>query len=177
MKKIYQVMFLSSVAASMSIYSASAGDEKAVQGADTNGDGVLTNAEVMTVATAKFDALDKNGDGTLTLSELPKQMPMGEMRAKRIAKMKEHRANNPEKAAEFKARREESRMRRQSRMAFIARIDANGDEQVSREEFMAPVERRFAHADADGDGEVTAEERKKAHKKMRKHRKKRHQKS
>ena len=45
-------------------------------------------------------------------------------------------------------------------MKMLAMADSNGDKAVSAAEFRAAAEARFAKADANSDGTVTAEERK-----------------
>lgn len=54
------------------------------------------------------------------------------------------------------------------------KMDANGDNKVDREEYMANAASRFDKLDADGDGFVTEKEAREQHKAMRKkHREKR----
>ena len=45
-------------------------------------------------------------------------------------------------------------------MKMLAMADTNGDKAISQAEFRASAEARFAKADANSDGTVTAEERK-----------------
>ena len=52
-------------------------------------------------------------------------------------------------------------------MAMLRRADTNGDNAVSKAEFDAAVEARFAKVDTDGSGTITAEEREAAHTAMR----------
>jgi hypothetical protein len=44
-------------------------------------------------------------------------------------------------------------------MRMLRQADSNGDKIVTRAEFDAAVEARFARADTDGSGVITAEER------------------
>ena len=44
-------------------------------------------------------------------------------------------------------------------MQMLRRADANGDKIVTKDEFDAVVEARFARFDTDGSGTITAEER------------------
>ena len=81
-----------------------------------------------------------------------------QMKAKH-ARMKQKMAENTEKSEAYKVRKQERSQRHHSRMSFIGRLDADGDEMVSKDEFMAHVMHKFDRADADGDGQITAEER------------------
>ena len=45
-------------------------------------------------------------------------------------------------------------------MKMLAMADSNGDKAISRAEFRAAAEARFAKADTNGDGKITQEERK-----------------
>lgn len=95
-------------------------------GADTNGDGAISEAEAAAQRAARFDEMDANGDGVLT-------------------------------AEEAQAHREAKRAERAGQM-LQGRFDANGDGQVSRDEFLSPEDPMFARADANGDGLVTKDE-------------------
>ena len=55
-------------------------------------------------------------------------------------------------------------------MKMLQRADTNNDQVVSRAEFDAAVEARFARVDADGSGTITAEERKAAREAMKQRR-------
>ena len=48
-------------------------------------------------------------------------------------------------------------------MQMLRTADANGDKTVTRAEFDAALKAHFAKADADGNGVITAEERKAMH--------------
>jgi Ca2+-binding EF-hand superfamily protein len=50
--------------------------------------------------------------------------------------------------------------------SYMQKLDTNADGNVSREEFLANAEARFAKLDANGDGAIQKEEFKKKHKDM-----------
>ena len=49
--------------------------------------------------------------------------------------------------------------KRGGHMAMLQRADTDGDKSISRAEFQAAVDARFARADTDGNGEISAAER------------------
>jgi len=51
------------------------------------------------------------------------------------------------------------------------RLDTNGDGVVSKAEFLAHAEERFSKIDQDGSGDISKNEGKEAHKKMRERKK------
>ena len=105
---------------------------------DTNSDGVLTRDEALAPAIARFDRVDANSDGRIDAAERTA------MREQRQARRTERRANRTE------------------RRANRPNMDANGDGQISREEFGVRAVERFTSADANNDGTVTREERRAA---------------
>ena len=53
---------------------------------------------------------------------------------------------------------ERFRDRQPTRMKFMARMDRDGNEQLTVEEFAAPLIKRYKRADINGDGTVTQAE-------------------
>lgn len=129
------------------------------QSADTNGDGTVTHQEMMAKVTERFGDFDKNGDGFLELNELPKNMPMPEGLEQRVKKRMEKMAKrNPEMSNEMKELMKERFSHRSRRMNFVAKLDRDGDERVSVDEFASRKIRQFKRADQNGDGNVTMAE-------------------
>lgn len=144
---------------------------------DADGNGVVTKAEAMAAADARFAKMDANADGVLNDAD------KAAMVAKRFAAMDADK-NGALTEAEFVAahqaradKREDRREKRMGRgnaegkmgrhggrhgggMKMIARADTNGDKAVSQAEFRAAAEARFAKADANSDGTISADERK-----------------
>jgi hypothetical protein len=144
--------------------------------ADANGDKAVTKAEALANADARFAKMDANSDGAIN-------------EADRAAKLKDRFAkldadnNGSVSEAEFLAAREarvekredrrEKRMgragaggkmaghhgRRGGGVSMVAMADANGDKSISNAEFRAAAEARFAKADTNNDGTISAEER------------------
>ncbi|GHF29761.1 hypothetical protein GCM10017044_26290 [Kordiimonas sediminis] len=152
---------------------------------DADSDGRITHDEFLSGSRDRFTAFDANEDGYLVLEELPEQMPVSEERkarrmehkaerkAKILKKLEENGVENPEEHFE-KMRKERKGGRegahpeqRRSRMSFIGKMDKDGDERVSLEEFSSRHERMFSRMDADQDGAVTVEEARSAHATMR----------
>ena len=98
---------------------------------DTNGDGVLTSADLAAAAEERFAGLDADGDGQITQSEL---------------------------AAAADQREQDRRERRLS--AMLERFDADSNGTLSLEELSAGdrAGRMLERADADGDGQITQAE-------------------
>jgi hypothetical protein len=117
---------------------------------DTNGGGVLTRDEAMAQADARFDRMDANKDGKLTPDEMPPRRPMGDASA-----------TPPPPPADGAAPPPPGAGARGERM--FARLDANGDGAIDREEFRAQAARRFDRMDANKDGKIDAAERQAAH--------------
>jgi Ca2+-binding EF-hand superfamily protein len=132
---------------------------------DKNSNGIVSHAEMMAQVQARFAKLDKDGDGYLTLAELPKEMPVPEhvkeRMEKRADRMQEKMKERAERAGrEFDEEAFEDRFenRKPTRLRFVARLDRDGDERVSLEEFSTKAVRLFKHADQDGNGELTKAE-------------------
>ena len=144
--------------------------------ADANGDNIVTKAEAVAAADARFAKMDVNSDGVLN-------------QADKAAKVKSHFANMDadkngsiseaefvaahEARAEKREDRREKRMGRggpdgamghrggrHGRMKMLGMADTNGDKAVSQSEFRAIAEARFAKVDANNDGTISAQERK-----------------
>lgn len=146
---------------------------------DTNGDGILTTAEVEAAARTSFTAIDANGDGFVTPDELKAHHEA--MRAEAKAKWDETKATredgpakaeaDPARAQAWKAKRAERAQTREAKKAeMFASADTDGDGRWSVAEFTAPHVARFARLDTDGDGRVTADERAAARAKMKEQR-------
>ncbi len=152
--------------------------------ADADGNGVITKQEAMQAAEARFAKMDANADGLLNKDDR-------EARSKqRFAKMdangdgsvteeefmaarEARQAKRAERRAKGEGKRRGGKMGKRGRkMAMLLKkADSNQDGALSKSEFLAHAEARFARADADNNGEVTKEERRAARKKMREERK------
>ena len=101
--------------------------------ADYNGDNTVTRAEVERLQAEEFAFRDRNGDGFLDIQDAsPTRQRLREMRS------------------------DEERPRRGRRA--MARIDADDDGRISRDEFVGRQGRVFERLDANGDDAVSADE-------------------
>lgn len=147
--------------------------------ADTNGDNAITKTEAMAAADAKFAKMDANGDDTLNEADKAAMVKrhFAEMDADKNGAISEAEfvAGHEARAAKRGDRREmrmgsgghEAKMGRHGGhhgggMRMLEMADTNGDKAVSKAEFRAAAEVRFAKADTNSDGTVTADERKAA---------------
>ena len=148
---------------------------------DANGDRILTRAEATAHAEAMFARMDVNGDGRLSPEDREERRERragetftrmdadnsgtisraewdraGELREARRAQRQERRANasDAEVGRAFRGQR-----RGRMGMAMLAQADRDGDRSVSRAEFLEVAGQRFARMDANGDGNVTQDER------------------
>ena len=112
---------------------AASASNRGVMRFDTNKDGVVDRAEWRTAQEARFKELDANNDGKLNPDELVRR-PAG------AAGVLPTDAQNT----------------RQSR--FFQRLDSDKDGFVSKAEYMAEGDRRFARCDANKDGRINTEE-------------------
>lgn len=130
-------LVLIALTAATTIAVAAPGDRGGMRGGadfselDTNGDGVLTSADLAAAAEERFAGLDADGDGQITQSEL---------------------------AAAADQREQDRRERRLS--AMLERFDADSNGTLSLEELSAGdrAGRMLERADADGDGQITKAE-------------------
>ncbi|HEY0596600.1 hypothetical protein [Sphingopyxis sp.] len=154
---------------------------------DADGNGVLTRTEAQAAATARFAKMDVNKDGKLDAAD--RAARQAEMQAKRFASLDansdgsvskaewdQHGADRAAKRAERKeqraaaggaeGKRDGMRGHRGKRGGhhgmggrMMGKADTNGDKAISEAEFQTAALARFDAADANKDGQVTAEER------------------
>ncbi|MBB6249786.1 EF-hand domain-containing protein [Nitrospirillum iridis] len=101
---------------------------------DQNGDGVVTAQEYQAVRDNQFKALDTNGDGWVSEAEYTAEFE---------ARLAKENVPADRKAQQLK----------QTHIRFVA-IDLDGDQKMSREEFMASGWRMFGYHDKNGDQKV-----------------------
>ena len=89
--------------------------------ADTNGDGKISQAEFLAMSEQRFSRMDKNGDGFITADEI------GDMGGRGPG-------------------------------GGVMAADTDHDGKVSHAEFIALAKARFAKLDANGDGQITPDE-------------------
>lgn len=148
---------------------------------DADGDGNLTRAEAMAAAAARFARMDANSDGRIDAAD--REAGRERRRDSMFARM-DADGNGAISRAEFDAAgdamderreaRQEARAHRGrdhrrgpgqrafragQRMEAARMADTNNDRAIDRAEFMAAAEARFARADADGNGTISADER------------------
>jgi len=126
---------------------------------DANGDGVLDRSDREARAQQKFAKMDSNGDGSISESEfLAAQKARMERREDRLA----NRSERGGKKGKRGGRKGKGKLAR-----LLKNADSNGDNAISKEEFIAATQARFAKMDANADGQITKEERRAARKNMR----------
>jgi len=135
--------------------------------ADADGNGVLTRAEVQTNATAMFAKMDANGDGKVDQAD--RAAKRTEMQAKAFERFDANRAERGEKRAEagepgkrgpgMRGHHGKRGGHHGMRGGMMMKADANGDKAISAAEFQTAALARFDAADANKDGQVTADER------------------
>ena len=140
---------------------------------DANQDGVLNREDRGARQANRFAETDADGNGEVTLSEIDaareaRRAERAEMRTEWFAQADSDGSGGLSQE-EMMAARQALGERRGGRgmrgrrgggaMAMLRRADTNGDQAVSRSEFDAAVEARFARMDKDGSGTISAEER------------------
>ncbi|OUS07113.1 hypothetical protein A9Q96_07335 [Rhodobacterales bacterium 52_120_T64] len=129
---------------------------------DTNSDGIISQAEIDLIHTAKFAESDTNGDGFLDADELKAQM-MDRDEGRRGGD-RGHRQDGAKGSNEEQGNPELMQAQHEERMDLAAkhmleRADADGDGVLSIEEARPPkAAQMFDRVDADGNGEITQEE-------------------
>lgn len=152
---------------------------------DANADGQLTMEDRDAHRAQRFAEADTDGNGELSPAEMTaareaREAERAQRRAERQARMFERAdtdgsggLSEAEMIAAREARGEAREGRRGQRgemrrggrrggdraMRMLRRADTNQDQIVSKAEFDAAVEARFARVDSDGSGTITAEER------------------
>ncbi|WP_435416681.1 hypothetical protein WAB17_07205 [Parerythrobacter aurantius] len=125
---------------------------------DANGDGVLSEADKAARAAEHFARMDTNGDGMLSQAEF-------------LAAREARADKRDERQAAGGDRRGGGRMGmrggRGGPESMLQRADADSNGQVTKAEFQSAALARFDRADANGDGTISAEERKAARQAMR----------
>ena len=128
---------------------------------DTNGDGVITQAEIEASGAAKFAESDTNGDGFLDADELKAKMMErgegrrgGDRRQGQGGKGPKDGQGNPELMQAQQGERMDLAVTH-----MLQRADADGDGKLSMDESRPPqAGQMFERFDADGNGEVTQAE-------------------
>lgn len=115
---------------------------------DANKDGVLTREEALAAADVQFARMDQNKDGKVDATEMRPPHRRGG-------------GNAPTSAdAKAPAGKPAPGMHRRGGMGerMLARVDANKDGTISREEFRTAATTRFERMDANRDGRIDAAE-------------------
>jgi len=117
---------------------------------DADGDGQVTQAEMLAHAQARFGAADADGDGRLSLEEMQAQARAraDEMAARMLERM-DRDGDGALSFDEMPGQRRESGMER-----MFGRADADGDGSLSAEEFQRAGARMGRHHHGDGRGRM-----------------------
>ena len=111
-----------------------------LRAADANGDNSITLEEVQTLQAEMFEWMDRNGDGVLSSAD---RSPMHQ----RLASIHEA-GSDGERRGRRRGRRGQGHEDR----------DANGDGQISRDEFLGGENRIFERLDTNGDSVISPDE-------------------
>lgn len=125
---------------------------------DLNGDEQVTRSEMVDHLRSKFRLLDNNSDGVLVLDELPRVMPLDDQQRARMERRRRAIVMRAEKQGLPLSDDALTRDLAPSRLQFVARHDANGDERVDFDEFSKRAFMHFSLADTNKDDVVTAAE-------------------
>ena len=182
MKKKISVLTLGAALLAVPVLAAPGGAAKG----DTDGNGVLTRAEAQANAAQMFAKMDTNKDGKVDGTDRAAQRAA--MQAKRFASLDADGDGSISKAEwdKHSADRAAKRFERGDKRAgagdagegkrhgmrgghhgkrggihgmMMGKADGNGDKAISQAEFQTAMLARFDAADANKDGQVTAEER------------------
>ena len=152
---------------------------------DADGNNAVTKAEMLAAADARFAKMDANTDGVVNEAD---KAAMVIKRFAAMDADKNGSVSQAEFIASHEARADKRDDRRETRMGrggpdgergskmgrhggrhgggkgggmmMLSMADTNGDKAVSKAEFRAAAEARFAKADANSDGTISADERK-----------------
>lgn len=141
--------------------------------ADTNGDGLLSKAEVTAMANTHFTKMDVNADGQINAAdrEAKQKAKFGEMDTDKNGNISEAEftAAHAARMAE-RGERGEGKMGRHHQgrghhgagkgrhgggMKMLKMADANGDKTITKAEMTAAVDAHFAKADTNKDGQIS----------------------
>ena len=125
-------------------FGALGGERLSFETLDTDGDGLVTQAELDALRDDRFAALDSNGDGSLTQEEFSERATKRAVaRArKRSEKMFQRLDSDGDGLVSLDKLKAGQDSRRDSGKGMIARLDANGDGAVSEAEFDVGRERQ-----------------------------------
>ena len=117
---------------------------------DANGDGRLDQADRQARMAQRFAQMDTDNSGAITLEEM-------------TAAHEQRREARADRRGGDGERMGRHRGKRGGGMKMLANIDTDNDGAITQAEFEAAALARFDRADANGDGTVSAEERRAAH--------------
>ncbi len=151
---------------------AGAGKDDHMKMMDGNGDGKITATEHADGARKMFTKMDSNKDGRVTAAEMDAASPM--MKHQKDAHASgattarnadgHDKENAADKSYDSSAKMGHGKMMSSSEK--IAKIDTNGDGQLTAEEHAAGAKKMFGKMDADSDGTLTAQEMREGHRSM-----------
>ena len=122
---------------------------------DSDANGGVSFAEFSSQESGAFDRLDSDANGVLTLDEMLNARPFrrGPDAGARASQSQERTENEGAEQGHRHAKRHA--MMQEMMTSRFSEMDANGDEQISREEFL---EAGFLRLDTDNNGELSEQE-------------------
>ncbi len=152
---------------------------------DTNADGIVTKAEARAAAQMRFEKMDLNGDAALNISDrdtrakarfakidgngdgVLSEEEFLAVRQARLIKSEERNSKRKNRTAKRHGKKPQDKKRhgkkQQNRTDRVSKLlkhaDNNADQSISREEFIAFSDVRFARVDTNNDGQITKDER------------------